>query len=91
MGVIVALEERLQVSWCDQSHLVTQLDQLPRPVMGSAARLQRDDAASLSGEERQPLPPREPTTEQADASLICPVHVKNVLRYIQTNRANLRH
>src|SRR6187549_2336200 len=59
--------------------------------MRPTACLQRDDAARLPGEELQYLPPHKPAAEQRNASLVRPVHMKNVLRDIQTNRANLRH
>src|SRR6187549_165595 len=59
--------------------------------MRPTACLQRDDAARLPGEELQYLPPHKPAAEQPNASLVRPVHMKNVLRDIQTNRANLRH
>ena len=50
--VLLPLDERLHVSRRDQPHLVPELADLAGPVMRSGARLHRDNAARLRGEER---------------------------------------
>jgi hypothetical protein len=68
---------------------VTELDELPSPVMSSATRFERDGATRLRREEIQQLCSANPPTEHRSTTLIRPVNVKNVLGDIQTDCDNL--
>ena len=54
--VLLPLHERLDVGGRDQPHLMAELGDLAAPVMRASARLHRDKAGRLSGEEGQHLP-----------------------------------
>jgi hypothetical protein len=68
---------------------VTELNELPSPVMSAATRLQRDSATRLRREEIQQLYSANLLTEHRSTTLIRSVNVKNVLGDIQTDRDNL--
>jgi hypothetical protein len=68
---------------------VTELNELPSPVMSPATRLQRDGAARLRREEIQQLCSANLLTEHRSTTLIRSVNVKNVLGDIQTDCDNL--
>src|SRR6266513_61239 len=74
-----------------QPYFMPQPRQLARPMMRSAASLQRHHAARLASEKLQDLPTHDPTTEQLPPLRIRSMRVKYLLCDIQTYRANLTH
>src|SRR5690606_41234975 len=74
-----------------QPHVMTQMGQLPRPVVSPAACFQRDRARRLRREEVEQLGPREPAAENRPARPIRTMRMENSLSDIQTDRGNLWH
>jgi len=70
------------ISGWDQPNLVHQDRQLACPVVCSAARFQRYNAAGLSCGELQDLTPREPATERLPSTRIGAERLKDILRNI---------
>src|SRR5262245_53644193 len=89
--VLVALDVRLHVLRRHQSHLVAKRAQLPRPVVRRRARLQANQTGRQSTEERQNL--RTPKLLAQNRPSLCndAVHLKNMLRQVQSDRSNLAH
>ena len=89
--VLLPLDEGLHVSRRDQADLMTKPADLARPVMSAAAGLHRHGAGRLGCEECEHLVPPQPLAEQDRARGIGTVHLKDMLRQIQTDCANLSH
>src|SRR6516162_3292977 len=89
--VLIALDVRLHVLRRHQSHLVAKRAQLPRPVVRRRARLQANQTARQSTEERQNLRTPKLLAQNRRSLCIDPVHLKNMLRQVQSDRSNLAH
>src|SRR5215472_3464765 len=89
--VLVALDVRLHVLRRHQSHLVAQRAQLARPVVRRRTRFQPDHTARQSTEERQNLRTPKLLAQNRRSLCINPVHLKNMLRQVQSDRRNLAH
>src|SRR5262245_18144819 len=89
--VLVALDVRLHVLRRHQSHLVPKRAQLPRPVVRRRARLQANQTWRQSTEERQNLRTPKLLAQNRRSLCIDPVHLKNMLRQVQSDRSNLAH
>src|SRR6516164_9542503 len=89
--VLVALDVRLHVLRRHQSHLVAKRAQLPRPVVRRRARLQANQTWPQSTEERQNLRTPKLLAQNRRSLCIDPVHLKNMLRQVQSDRSNLAH
>src|SRR5207249_5869412 len=89
--VLVALDVRLHVLRRHQSHLVAKRAQLPRPVVRRRARLQANQTGRQSTEERQNLRTPKLLAQNRRSLCINPVHLKNMLRQVQSDRSNLAH
>jgi hypothetical protein len=87
--VLVAPDERLDVSRRDQAHIVTQRAQLARPVMGRAARLDPNQRRIEPGEKRQDLRSPQPLLHNDLAARILAVNLEHRLRDIQPDRVTL--
>ena len=68
---------------------MAKLGELTGPVMGSPTCLQRHRASRLGCEEIQQLSSADPLAKYRSTPLIRSVSVKNMLRDIQTDYANL--
>ena len=86
---LAALHIGLDVGRRHQAHLMAQLDQLARPVMRRAARLDADQAGRQLGEERQHLRSSQRLANNDLASRIDAVNLKNALGQIEADRGNL--
>ena len=86
---LAALHIRLDVSRRHQAHLMAELDQLARPVMRRAARLDADQARRQLGEERQHLRPSQRLANHDLAGRINAVNLKNALGQVEADRGNL--
>src|SRR5262249_28483421 len=89
--VLVALDVRLHVLRRHQSHLMPKRAQLPRPVVRRRARLQANQTWRQSTEERQNLRTPKLLAHNRRSLCIDPVHLKNMLRQVQSDRSNLAH
>ena len=89
--VLVPFHERLHVSRRDQLYLMPKRGNFARPVMRATACLKRDNTARLRGEELQQLGAGQPPAEHHLPARIRAVRMKNSLRNIQPDRANLCH
>src|SRR5262244_4161251 len=89
--VLVALDVRLHVLRRHQSHLVAKRPQLPPPVVRRRARLQANSTGRQSTEERQNLRTPKLLAQNRRSLRINPVHLKNMLRQVQSDRSNLAH
>src|SRR6516164_1997405 len=89
--VLIALDVRLHVLRRHQSHLVAKRAQLPRPVVRRRARLQANQTARQSTEERQNLRTPKLLAQNRRSLCIDPVHLKNMLRQVQSEHSNLAH
>src|SRR5262249_53893842 len=89
--VLVALDVRLHVLRRHQSNLVAKRAQLPRPVVRRRARLQANQTGRQSTEERQNLRTPKLLAQNRRSLCIDPVHLKNMLRQVQSDRSNLAH
>src|SRR5262245_9076525 len=89
--VLVALDVRLHVLRRHQSNLVAKRAQLPRPIVHGRACLQANQTGRQSTEERQNL--RTPNLLAQNRRSLCidPMHLKNMLRQVQSDRSNLAH
>src|SRR5262249_28524662 len=81
----------LHVSRWHQSHLVAKRAQLPPPVVRRRARLQANQTGRQSTEERQNLRTPKLLAQNRRSLCIDPVHLKNMLRQVQSDRSNLAH
>src|SRR5262249_51544624 len=88
---LVALDVRLHVLRRHQSHLVAKRAQLPRPVVRRPTRLHPNHAARQPAEERQNLRTPKPFAQNRSSLGIDPVHLKDMLRQVQSNCRNLAH
>lgn len=61
--VLMPLHEGFHMGRRNRAHLMTEMDQLARPMMGTATRSERDHATPLRSEEFQQLPAADPLTE----------------------------
>jgi hypothetical protein len=68
---------------------MTQMGQLPRPVMSPAARFQRNRARWLRREEVEQPGPREPAAENHPARPIGTMRMEDSLSDIQPDYGNL--
>src|SRR5262249_28110813 len=89
--VFVALDVRLHVLRWHQSHLVAKRAQLPRPVVRRRARLQANQTGRQSTKERQNLRTPKLLAQNRRSLCIDPVHLKNMLRQVKSDRSNLAH
>src|SRR5262245_42584300 len=89
--VLVALDVRLHVLRRHQSYLVAKRAQLPRPVVRRRARLQANQTGRQSTEERLNLRTPKLLAKNRRSLCIDPVHLKNMLRQVQSDRSNLAH
>src|SRR5499433_3124281 len=89
--VLVALDVRLHVLRRHQPHLMPKRAQLPRPVVRRRARLQAKQTGRQSTEERQNLRTPKLLAQNRRSLRINPVHLKNMLRQVQSDRSNLAH
>src|SRR5262249_8318 len=89
--VLVALDVRLHVLRRHQSHLVAKRTQLPPPVVRRRARLQANQTGRQSTEERQNLRTPKLLAQNRRSLCIDPVHLKNMLRQVHSDRSNLAH
>src|SRR5262249_43489893 len=89
--VFVALDVRLHVLRRHQSHLVAKRAQLPRPVVRRRARLQANQTGRQSTKERQNLRTPKLLAQNRRSLCIDPVHLKNMLRQVKSDRSNLAH
>src|SRR5262249_31365960 len=89
--VLVALDVRLHVLRRHQSHLVAKRAHLPPPVVRRRARLQAKQTGRQSTEERQNLRTPKLLAHNRRSLCINPVHLKNMLRQVQSDRSNLAH
>src|SRR5262249_37962603 len=89
--VLVALDVRLHVLRRHQSPLVAKRAQLPRPVVRRRERLQAKQTGRQSTEERQNLRTPKLLAQNRRSLCIDPVHLKNMLRQVQSDRSNLAH
>ena len=83
--ILLALDERANVLWRDQFHLVPKRFHLPRPIVRATAGFEDDQAGSLLGHERWEL-----LSCQLFAELHLPrpqgsVDLKNILRQINSD------
>src|SRR5262249_27183161 len=65
--------------------------QLPRPVVRRRARLQAKQTGRQSTEERQNLRTPKLLAQNRRSLCIDPVHLKDMLRQVQSDRSNLAH
>jgi hypothetical protein len=86
---MVGVCERFYIGGRDQPHFMAKLGELTGPVMCSTTCLQRHGATRLRCEEIQQLSSADPLAEYRSTPLIRAVSVKNMLRDIQTDYANL--
>src|SRR5262245_27707878 len=89
--VLVAIDVRLHVLRRHQSYLVAKRAQLPRPVVRRRARLQANQTGRQSTEERLNLRTPKLLAKNRRSLCIDPVHLKNMLRQVQSDRSNLAH
>src|SRR5262249_45420722 len=89
--VLVALDVRLHVLRRHQSNLVAKRAQLPRPVVRRCARLQANQTGRQSTEELQNLRTPKLLAQNRRSLCIDPVHLKNMLRQVKSDRSNLAH
>src|SRR5262249_24294502 len=87
--VFVALDVRLHVLRWHQSPLVAKRAQLPRPVVRRRARLQANQTGRQSTKERQKLRTPKLLAQNRRSLCIDPVHLKNMLRQVKSDRSNL--
>lgn len=89
--VLVAADERLDMDRGDQTHLMPERTNLPRPVVGAPARFHRDQTGRRRSEELEQFPTRQLPAECHRPVGACAMELKDVLRQIQPDDANLRH
>src|SRR5215475_3213878 len=89
--VLVALDVRLHVLRRHQAHLMAKRAQLPRPVVRRRARLQANQTGRQSTKERQNLRTPKLLAHNRRSLCIDPVHLKNMLRQVESDRSNFAH
>ena len=73
----------------EQRHLVPQRPQLPRPVVGPAARLHSDPRRRELGKKRQDIAPPELAPQNRLLPLVNAMQLKNILGRTHANSDNL--
>src|SRR5215813_9311942 len=89
--VLVARDVGLHVLRRHQSHLVAKRTQLARPLVRRRTRLHPNNAARQPAEERQNLSTPKLLAQNRRSLCIDSVHLKNMLRQVQSNRRKLAH
>jgi hypothetical protein len=89
--VLVPPHIRLRISRRDQPHLVPQLRQLTRPIVGRRTRLQPHPAGRQLGKERQHLRASQRPAHHYRPGRIHPVHLEDLLGDVYAHHANLVH
>jgi hypothetical protein len=89
--VLVRLHVRPDVLRRHQPHLVTELRQLPRPVVSGGARLEADEAGRQVGEELEHLLARQPALEHRPALGVGAVDLEEVLGEVEADGRDLLH
>src|SRR4029453_2481159 len=89
--VLVAFDVGLHVLRRHQPHLVAKRTQFPRPVVRRRTRLHPNHAARQPAEERQNLRTSKLLAQNRRSLCIDPVHLKNMLRQVHSNRRKLAH
>jgi acetyl esterase/lipase len=87
--VLVALDVCLHILRRHQPHLVTELRQLPRPIVRRGAGLHADETRQQRLEERQHLAASESLPHDDLLGRVDPVNLEHVLGDIQPDRGNL--
>jgi hypothetical protein len=88
---LVAPHIGLGIGRRQQPHIMPQRLQLPAPVMRRTARLNPDQTARQLGEKRHDLAPCQLPAQHRLARRINPMHLKNSLGNVQSDRRNLFH
>ena len=83
--------EGLDIGRGNKPHVVAEPGDLASLIMGAATVFDSDNAGRLLREEMQHFTTSQPPAEKLRAVLICSVNLKNVLRQIQPDGANLLH
>src|ERR1700678_3927121 len=89
--VLLPLHERLDIRWRYEPDRVTQFTDLSSPIVGPATRLQRYQAPRLGRQEINQFRPGDLLSEHRLPRRVSTMRLENMLRDIQTNRANRRH
>ena len=89
--VLLTLDVRLDILWWDQPHRVTQIADLPAPVMSAGAGLHRHRAARLRCHKFQYFPAAQLLAERNRSIGPRAVQLKAVLRQINSDHANFVH
>src|SRR6516164_3640316 len=89
--VLLPLDERLDVGRRDQAHMMAQLSDLTRPVVRTGTGFHRDNAPGLRCEETEKLHASDALAKEHMPGSICSMHLKHVLRDVQTDRGSLLH
>src|SRR5262245_27729938 len=89
--VLVALDVRLHVLRRHQPYLMAKRAQLPPPVVRCRACLQANQTGRQSTEERQNVRTPKLLAQNRRSLCIDPMHLKNMLRQVQSDRSNLAH
>src|SRR5580692_622221 len=89
--VLLSLHERLDIRWRYEPDRVTQFTDLSSPIVGPATRLQRYQAPRLGRQEINQFRPGDLLSEHRLPRRASTMRLENMLRDIQTNRANRRH
>ncbi|MFK4492260.1 transposase [Bradyrhizobium sp. USDA 336] len=89
--VLLPLHERLDVTWSNQPDSMSQLRNLPRPVMAAGTCLHGDRAGRLRGKEPKHLIAAQLFPEQHTSRRIPAMHLEHILRQIQPDCVNFRH
>src|SRR5947209_7790079 len=89
--VLLPLYVRLDVGGRNQTHCVTSLAELTRPVVRSGTGLHRYYAGWLSGKKPEERRSRDPLAKYNPAASIGPVGLENPFRDVQSDRASLSH
>src|SRR5215831_596818 len=87
--VLLPPDERLDVGWRDQAHMMAQRTDLTRPVVRAGTGFHRDDAPGLRCEETEKFHASDALAEQHMPRPIRSMHLEHVLRDVQPDRASL--
>src|SRR4029453_8369138 len=89
--VLAALHIGFHIRWRHQLHLMPERYEFPSPIMRARAGLNPDRAGRELGEELQYCTAPQLLPYDDTAQFIYPMHLEDMLRQIQTDRANLTH
>src|SRR6516165_2610209 len=89
--VLLPPDERLDVGWCDQAHVMAQLTDLTRPVVRTGTGFHRDDAPGLRCEKTEKLHASDALAKEHMPGTIRSMHLEHLLRDVQTDRGSLLH